>query len=580
MGKIRLLSENLVNLISAGEVIERPASVVKELVENSLDAGAKRVFVETLGGGQDLIRVVDDGSGISREDLAVAIKRHATSKISSEEELWKIATLGFRGEALASICEVAKVEVASNVSESESGHVLRVSGGKTISLEPAGLPKGTRVCVQELFFNTPARAKYLKKQTGENRVIIKTLQDLALANPQVNFELSVEGQQRLRTPGDGDYQSAVAAIFGSTYASKVRTISYSNNFGSVEGWVGAIGHYASSRNDQVFAVNGRVFKHQPFIYVVESAFRGSLPVRRFPVFTLNISVEPDTVDVNVHPTKQEIKFQYEEELRRLIYAAVKDALTSRVAQKERKLDKPQVSFEEPAQYVLPTTMLVKSVARPVERLEINTQRNEDEVAESQEFRYLGQVYQTYLVWELEGALAIMDQHAAHERILFEQIIEAFRKKGHLDQQELLFPQTIDFSPGEWERIWEAKDALADFGFAIEDFGSNSALVRGVPLALAGAGIGGGYKETLLELAAALDEGQAAGNKEQVDAFYWPAAQLAACKGAIKAGERLDAYQASKLISDWLKLGISTCPHGRPIVRSFSAEALAKLFLRS
>ncbi|MBO8126423.1 MAG: DNA mismatch repair endonuclease MutL, partial [Firmicutes bacterium] len=311
MAKIQVLPDKLVNLIAAGEVIERPASVVKELVENSLDAGACRITIETAGGGRDFIRVTDDGCGIPKAELSLAVKRHATSKLQSVEQLWRISTLGFRGEALASISEVAHVELASKTPDSDVGWALRVSGGRQEGLEPSGLPQGTQVTVEDLFFNTPARAKYLGKQSGENRQIIKTVQDLALANPAVAFRLVVEGELRLSTPGDGSYLSAAGSIFGPEFAKKLITVSYQGEFGSIIGWVGVPGHYGSNRQGQVFAINGRVFRHTPFTYVVESVFKGRLPVRRFPVFMLNIQIDAAGVDVNVHPTKQEVKFRHE-----------------------------------------------------------------------------------------------------------------------------------------------------------------------------------------------------------------------------------------------------------------------------
>ncbi len=565
MSKIQILPDHLVNLIAAGEVIEGPASVVKELVENSLDAGASRISIETLNGGRDLVQVNDDGSGIAAADLATAVKRHATSKLHSSEQLWAINTLGFRGEALASICEVAKVELASKTAEAATGFALKVQGGVQVSLEPLGMPVGTTVMVEELFYNTPARAKYLKKQTGENRKIIKIVQELALANPAVMFTLTVEGQVRLNTPGDGAYLSTASAIYGTRYISGLTEIKTAH----VEGWIGKVGHYASNRNDQVFAVNGRVFRNQPFTFCVENAYKGSLPVRRFPTFLLNILVEPGTVDVNVHPAKQEVKFQYEEQIRGLLYRTVKEALA--------EPEPVPVTIQQPVQHhqvACEPNLGLSWSADFVQRSNLSPPQPQQQQP-TRAFRYLGQFANTYLIWEYDGALVLMDQHAAHERILFEEIMAMLRKQGKLAQQELLMPAVLQLTPTEWAELWNAREVLARFGFILEEFGVNTLAVRGVPVALRREEAMLADKDTLLELAASLEK---AG--DSVDEYYWSAAQLAACKAAIKAGDMLSDTQAVGLIEEWLKLSVSTCPHGRPIIKRFDQTELAKFFLRS
>ncbi len=579
MGKIKVLPDQLINLIAAGEVVERPASVVKELVENSLDAFASRIIIETFGAGRDLIRVSDNGTGIARDDLNLALRRHATSKLSSLDQLWRIQTFGFRGEALASIAEIAKVELISKVAEAETGYALTAEGGKIVEpIKPVGTAVGTRISVEDLFYNTPARAKYLKSQSGENRQIIKVVQDLALANPQVAFTLIVEGQTRLKTPGTGDSFGAAAAVFGLEFAAKLIEINAENAFAKVTGWVGEIGHYASSRSQQVLSVNRRVFQHPPFVYAVENAHKGLLPARRYPVFAINIAIDAAAVDVNVHPAKLEVKFQHEAEIRSLLYHAVKEALEKQ--RRPEPVKKPQSSSVTTSEVLLTGRAeqgtLSVAYSRPEPRSAPEPLAVVREVITDQQFSYFGQLDDTYLIWEHQGDLILMDQHAAHERILFEEILAAL-SKGELSQQELLFPQTLHLAASEVETVWGRREELARFGFTLEEFGGNCLLLRALPVLLAGTPAESDLRATIIELATALEASPGQGGAQD---YYWPAAQIAACHGAIRAGQKLAAHQAKKLIADWLTLGIPTCPHGRPIIRRFNREELAKLFLRS
>jgi len=577
--KIKVLPDQIINLIAAGEVVERPASVVKELVENSLDASASRIIIETFGAGRDLIRVSDNGTGISKDELSLALRRHATSKLSNLDQLWRLQSFGFRGEALASIAEISKVELISKVASADTGYALTVEGGKTVApIRAVGTAVGTRISVEDLFYNTPARAKYLKSQSGENRQIIKVVQDIALANPQVSFTLIVEGQTRIKTPGTGGPLGAAAAIFGLEFAAKLVEINAENAFGKVNGWLGEVGHYASTRSQQVFSVNRRVFQHAPFVFAVENAHKGLLPVRRFPVFAIDITIDASAVDVNVHPAKLEVRFQHEAEIRSLLYHAVKEALENK-SQKQpaNRLSNSTVATSELPRYqeqgALPVVYPLQD-PRPTPPPTVTVVR---EPISDEQFSYFGQLNDTYLIWEHQGDLVLLDQHAAHERILFEEILAAL-SKGHLNQQELLFPQVLHLAANEIETVWSCKEALERLGFTLEDFGGNCLLLRALPILLAGTPAEADLRATITELAAVFE---ASPDKEgAVQDYYWRAAQIAACHGAIRAGQKLDVHQAKKLIVDWLALGIPTCPHGRPIVHRFNQEGLAKLFLRS
>jgi DNA mismatch repair protein MutL len=603
---IRRLPQDVAAKIAAGEVVERPAAVVKELVENAIDAGARQIRVDLMGGGLELIRVADDGAGLARDDLSLAFARHATSKIAALDDLERITTLGFRGEALASVAAVSNVTLVSRPAEAEIGAQIIVSEGAASEVSATGATRGTSVTVRGLFASVPARLKFLKTRATETGRCMQLVEQYALAYPETRFVVTSEGRQALLTPGDGKLRSVIAAVYGLSVAEQMTPLDASGGDGPVaaeaagerpvvSGYVSKPTCYKATRQYMSFFVNRRWVQSRTLSFAVEEAYHSLLLTGRHPVAVVNISLDPALIDVNVHPAKTEIRFLRE----RQVYAAVQRATREAVlAGAETPVVSPR-GFTVPEWEMRPPIAGQPTSQENIERqanlwqsgAPIPTERNEaadalvdtsqdtanDEVAVGGRalpvLRVLGQVSQSYIITEGPDGMYLVDQHAAHERILLERMIAALRERA-VASQLLLDPLPVELAPAELEIVSEHLEQLRAIGFEIEPFGAESLLVRAVPAALSKAQTGE-LRELLVALAGA--DAEAASHGET-----WEEHALAnvACRAAIKAGQSLASEEQRELIRqlEGAKARQSCC-HGRPTMVRLSFAALEREFDR-
>ncbi|MBE3582987.1 MAG: DNA mismatch repair endonuclease MutL [Limnochordaceae bacterium] len=627
MSTIQALPAEVVEKIAAGEVIENPAAVVKELVENSLDAGAQRITVEIRGAGKELIQVTDDGAGIPAGELPLAVASHATSKLRSLADLQHITTLGFRGEALASIAAVSRLQITSRPPTASQASTLSVHGGRVspAGVQPAGAPTGTTVRVEELFFNTPARYRFLRQDPAERRAIVQVVAQLALVHPQVHFRLVAEGEEVLSTPGDGSLLNAARAVWGDAVAEQLLPLPADAGAGwALDGLIAAPGLDRAHRQDEVLALNGRVVEVRSLRVAIEKAYESQLPPRRFPVAVVRMQIDPALVDVNVHPTKREVRLQEESVLFRAVrYACVRtlqewagagprfqlnvggplsDTLSPGVPGQSRA-----ESAETPGEYnpgsptgqgvpIPSTPAQLRPGSGPPEAGITSPQLSETAPAEAaygkalQELRVIGQLHQAFIVGETPAALWLIDQHIAHERVLFEALQDEYQKARvsgkPAPSQELLLPAPVRLPvtslPADDAAIW---GELRELGFVCEPFGPARVVVRAVPLAWGRLGrelAQPGQVEAAISeiLAAWMQEGATAGGHAGVsDRLYRTWATLS-CKAAIKAGEYLTPAQMEQVVRQLaLCRNPYTCPHGRPIVLRIGRDELLRSFGR-
>jgi len=563
--KIILLDEATINRIAAGEVIERPASVVKELIENSLDAGATRVEASISGGGLESIKVADDGCGMGAADAERAFERHATSKISKFDDLASLSTLGFRGEALASIAAVSDVELLTRSRDDDVGTVIVVHDGKIAKKGSAAREPGTTITVRKLFANVPARLKYMRTERTETSNVVDVVTRMALARPGVSFVLSSATREIIRTNGDGNLLRAISGIFGRAYAQQMVPVSLRQGSIEISGFAAKPSLTRSDATHQSFFVNGRHFSSTLISSAVQEGY-GSLVMKgRHPAVVLALSMPPSEVDVNVHPTKREVRFKDDV----AVYDAVREAVRSAMAP-EDLTPKPSVhtkqkDFKGREKVPTPQTALGAQESLPIkdELPAASTHRGSKAV--------LGQIADTYILVEDGDSLLIVDQHAAHERIVFEGL-----KKGALSgklEQRLLEARAIEADPRTMELVAEAAPVLRELGFDIEPFGGNAILVRGVPV-MAGA------LEDPKRLSELISEIGRIGRAKSVEERRDDILHLVACHSAIRAGERLSAATMERVVADIeaLEAG-STCPHGRPTRISITRAELERLFGR-
>lgn len=608
MGKINLLDVEISNKIAAGEVVERPASVVKELVENSIDAGATRITVEIKNGGNTYIKVSDNGSGMEKDDATVAFLRHATSKISVAEDLDAIYTLGFRGEALSSIGAVSKINLYTKRAEDETGTHTICEGGDIVSAEDAGIPNGTTFIVQNIFYNVPARMKFLKKDATEAGYISDIMTRFILAHPEIAFTFISNGKPLLSSQGDGKLENCVYAVYGKDYATSMLLVDFKSEHISVKGLTGKGNTARPNRNYQSFFVNGRYIKSPLIMRAVEEAYKNQVMIGKFPVSVLNIEINPQMIDINVHPTKLEVKFSDENEVYRAVYNAVKEALyriadipeikrpeikreksvsnflrdTISVVKEqieikpqpkvEVKKELPKVSEpqffertfekkEEPIRVYKPVIEEVKKVEeKPVE---IKEEKNF-------EFKLVGQVFDTYIIIEQDDKMMIIDQHAAHERLKYEELKKEI-ENSKVYSQSMVVPVVANLTSNERAVFLENKDFIASLGFDAEEFDEKSVIIRAVPTSQAE-----DVENLFIEILSQLDEQR----REVISDKRQRLLYTIACKAAIKANHRLSDSEQKELVKKVLELeNINTCPHGRPIIVSMTQKELEKEFKR-
>jgi DNA mismatch repair protein MutL len=564
---IKALSPQVVARIAAGEVVERPASVVKELVENSLDAGATRISVEVEGGGVSLIRVTDNGVGIPSEELELAFERYATSKIDDLDDLEAISSLGFRGEALPSITAVAQLNMTTCADGEEAGSYIALKDGTIVERTTRGRSQGTTVNVINLFRKIPARLKFLKSVSTENSHIANVVSHYALAFPEVKFSLSFDGRAALNTPGSGKLLDAIAEVYGADLAGNMIEVKGETSVPRVTGMVGLPKVSRSGRGSLSFFVNRRWVNSRMLARAVEEAYHGLLMVGRHPVAVINISLPTKDVDVNIHPTKSEVKFADERAVFSAVYHAVRQALAEQapvptVELVSRPIWAPS-EFRSPSEFREPTATYAGAdvgLAQPP---------SPTPMAALPVLRVLGQLNKSYIVAEGPDGLYIIDQHAAHERILFERI-ERQRAQREVELQGLLEPRPLEVSPRQEAELWAHYQELAEFGFNIEPFGGKTFLVRAVPAILNDKDWAG----MLRELLDSLSEG---------DKSHWAEAVTTtmACHGAVRAGQSLSDSEMRELVRQLEQADSPhTCPHGRPTMIHLSYSQLKRDFGRT
>ena len=746
LGNIVILDDLTINKIAAGEVIERPASVVKEMVENSIDAGATNINVEIKNGGISYIRITDNGKGIEKEDMELAFERHATSKLRQASDLDNITSMGFRGEALASIAAIAKVTMVSRTKDAEIGYKIVVEGGNIIEAEETGCPLGTTITVENLFFNTPVRYKFLKKDYTESGYIEDAITRLALVNTEISFRLINSGKTIIQTAGDGNIQNIIYGIYGKDIASGIVSVDYIYDDITIKGVVGKPEIARSNRSNQLFFINNRYVKDKILSGAVEQAFKGMLPIGKYGFLVLNIQIEPNKVDVNVHPAKLEVRFQEENKIFKAVYHAIKEALlkTELVANTEKQTeDKVIENFEEankiedkkeetpkysfsnlfkrkeetkitenkPIENNISSNNLIEdlynskknvdnvvlaeekqdyNIAEEVKNLEkfvanarVNKpQENEDNVNEFEQtkpiqiindeeteeqelidskvveeakvntgeiwaqivqenvemeadvpseeiidkktenfdamyenifgtapkkeeneeakvetitaydvikdnnisvfenneqfiipnYKFIGIAFSTYIIIEMNKELYIIDQHAAHERIMYEKVKENFYKEEDKDSQMLLLPDVITLTHKEMDIAKENIDIFEKAGFELEEFGDNTIKLTGVPNIC----IELDTKELFLETLDEINTVALTAKQEKEEKFI----ATVACKAAVKANMALTEAEVSKLMEQLLKLpNPFTCPHGRPTAIKMDKNDIEKKFAR-
>ncbi len=586
---IRLLSSEVSSQIAAGEVVERPASVVKELTENALDAGAKNISISIEDAGRSLIEVADDGYGIAADELELAAARHATSKLVQSEDLFHISTLGFRGEALASIGSVSQMTITSRVASAKEGARLKVDGGISGKVEKVGAPVGTVLRVENLFYNVPARLKFLKADVTERRAIDALVTRYALAYPNVRFKVTDGKQSTLQTAGDGDRRAILAALYGVEVAKQMLEVMDREDGLSLTGFISPTSLTRSNRKEITFFVNGRWVQEFSLTTALLQAYHTLLMVGRYPLTALFLEVAPEDVDVNVHPTKAEVRFRSQDRIFSFVQRAARKAL---LAYTPVASVSPQLWGSRPASTERREVGIDWSVAHSVENAEGGMQNDEygmqsvdGEPSSNLQpatfkpstfnavplLRLIGQIGSTYIVAEGPDGLYLIDQHAAHERVLFEKLMAQHDKKS-IPSQALLTPEVVTLPPQSAKALTSQLPFLNHFGFEVEEFGTNTFQVRAMPALFAG----GDPSSALRALVEDFEEDETPLQAEVE-------AKLAArvCKRlAVKGGQTLTTEEQRALLNDLEACNSPrTCPHGRPTMIHLSVDALERQFGR-
>lgn len=616
---IRVLPSNLVNQIAAGEVIERPASVIKELVENAIDAGASKIEVTLEGGGKNLIMVNDNGKGIGKDELSLAVERHATSKLP-DNDLFNINFLGFRGEALPSIASVAKMTISSRQQGADSGWQISVNGGDKGEVKPAAIPLGTRIEVRDLFYTTPARLKFMKADASEAAQCVDMLQRIALANPQISFYLESDGKKKVALNAcQGELfdsrQRRVADVMGGEFEENSVAISAGNDFCKISGFIGIPTYNKANSLSEFLFVNNRPVRDKLILGAIKGAYQDMMTSGRYPACAVFIEVEPMYVDVNVHPTKAEVRFYDNGAIRGLLVGSIRHALSlggkksAETGGLEHLLEHtlaenelPQQIYsnaERQADYVMRerttefTTTPFNNVKNyggghgrgsystmsiPTLESKFSVRVAEEPTAETiAEVGELGlakaQFHNTYIISQTEDSIVIIDQHAAHERITMEKMKQSMSKHEQVPTQMLLLPEVVDLSLSEKENVLEYAEQLAQLGLRLEEFGTSAVLVREIPALLGDTDV----KKLVKDIAAEISEW--GGEYALSDKIHHICATIA-CHGSVRAGRSLNIEEMNHLLRDMEKTEHSgQCNHGRPTYVKIKLSDIEKLFER-
>lgn len=635
MGNIIILDENTSNKIAAGEVIGKPASVIKELVENSIDAGARSITVEIKNGGISYIKVTDNGSGIEEDDVAMAFERHGTSKIKNADDLESISSLGFRGEALASIAAVSSSELTSRTKDKSHGTYIKIQGGSIKEVKQTGCPVGTTFLIRDLFYNTPARFKFLKKDATEAGYISDIIGRMAIGNPQIAFKLISNNSTVIHSPGNNDLLSTIFSIYGKETAKEVAQVKYKNEFIEIDGYAGKPEIARSNRNYQSIYINGRYVKSKLITSAIDEAYKTFLMKNKYAFIVLNIKINPNTVDVNVHPTKMEVRFSNEQEIFRNVFHALTNALLNKplvktiniekkekdtykfnyesYEKKEYKQDnfvtKPDFIREETkktdySNYYNSMNNLPKMEDHIIKEINIKEEINKTEepkpaiikekihelelikksanladvLKANDEWKsilfnskIIGQAFSTYIILQHENELVLIDQHAAHERIMYEYIRTKYLNNESFSQM-LITPVVIELTNQEVKFLENECDYFEKLGFIYENFGNNSIIVRSVPDIFDVFSV----KESFLQVLDFIMNSNVTDFQRISDEAMF----TIACKAAVKANKKLDDLEIKNLINELSTIeNPFTCPHGRPTIIKMTKYELEKMFKR-
>ena len=642
MKRINLLDEHTSNKIAAGEVVERPSSVVKELVENSIDAEAKNITIEVEQGGISLIRIIDDGNGIHKDDVKKAFLPHATSKIKNVEDIYSINSLGFRGEALASVAAVAKVLLKTKIDGDEFGTGISIEGGEIQYTSEVGTNKGTIIEVRDLFYNVPARLKFLKSTSREGSLINDIVNRIALSHPDISFKLYNNGNKVLHTYGTGDLKDVIRTIYGKKISDNLIYFESMEDDISLYGYIGKEEVARGSRNNQSIFVNGRYIKNKTIVAAVENAFKSFATVSKFPFFVLFLEVYPEFVDVNIHPTKAEIKFKEDRGIFKKVFDAVHKSFKNEVfneffipedekirsAVEEEKVEeitfnmeirdldnKPTLPIERQNESSTSNSLSYNDIKKEEElfeslkalkeegRLNIkanvnnNSSHSNNEIIDNEsikennnnyqnsnsyietesnstkfpDLKIIGQFNKTYILAEYDEVLYMIDQHAAHEKILFEKYLKSI-EEGDIVVQKLLVPALIDLTTDDYIYYEENTSIFSKAGFTVEDFGGNTIALKEVPYFV-------GRLDPKNLFINILDNIKALGSGKTTEVKYNKIATMA-CKAAVKANDSLKNMEMEKLINDLRYIDDPFhCPHGRPVIIKFTNYELEKKFRR-
>ncbi len=604
MEKINILDKNVSNMIAAGEVVESPSSVVKELVENSIDAGAKSITVEIKDGGKSLIRVSDDGEGIAKDDVRNAFLRHGTSKIKSADDLKSIVTLGFRGEALSSIAAVSHTELMTKAINEHVGTHITIKAGEVIAEDDIGCPQGTTFIVKNLFYNTPARMKFLKKDSTEAGRVSDIMDRIVLSHPEVAFKYINNGKEIIFTPGNGDLKSCVLSIYGKEYAKSMLSIDHSADGIRIRGLAGDAQLARANRSFQSFFINGRFVKSNIFTYSVQEAYKNLLTVNRYPAIILHIQINPEMIDVNVHPTKMEVKFSNEQQVFNAILWAVKNTIYAKMeipevhipkknifsytpvkltempkGEKFSEVSNKNISFDD--SYTKKINEPIKETAKETTKESIKESIKEttkETIKETEEeykvpdFKIVGQIFGTYIIIERENEMLLVDQHAAHERLKYEKLLLNYKKR-EINPQSLLVPIVLKLSSTEMETVKQNIELFEKIGFDVDDFGNNSIIIRQTPEPLDEMVL----KDLIIDIIALIQDFK---SENSITDMEYKVLYKVACRSALKANKNMHTIEMEKLILDLFNLeNINTCPHGRPITIMMTKYTIEKEFKR-
>ena len=592
MKNINILDSNTIDKIAAGEVVERPSAVVKELVENSIDANADAVTIEIKDGGISFIRITDNGEGIDRSQVKKAFMRHATSKIKSVEDLISVTSLGFRGEALSSISAVGKVEFLTKTKTDFIGTRYVVEGGRECVFEDAGIPDGTTIIVRDLFFNVPARKKFLKSPSSEGNNITELIEHMILSHPNISFKYIYNGNVKLQSSGKNDIKSCIYNVYGRDIANGLIEVKSIRDDISIHGFIGKPELARATRNFEIYFVNNRFIKSTLIDRALEEAYKDYLMLHKYPTVFLYFEIPSHLIDVNVHPTKREIRFFEGEALKCYIVDVIKNALINKELIKEiveETHEKPSVKESEINKEPFETiNHIIESsynsyysseIEKEDESTDINDKNEQltlfDDKFISEEsikkHRIIGQLFNTYWLIEFENKLFIVDQHAAHEKVNYERLIKKLRNNENCSQN-IYPPIVVSLSNAEAQYVTKYNENFLNVGFTIEHFGGLDYTISTVPMELLSQNPADYFHEMLDELM----EGK---NSKETETVNLKIATMA-CKASVKGNMHLSVFEADKLISELLTLeNPYNCPHGRPTIISFSKYEIEKMFKR-